>query len=106
MQRELIDRLAAYVAKAGGAFEQVSPSPSPSPSPNPSPSPSPIPNPNPNPDPGLATPSHSRTTHFPFPLTTDPPPGEPFAHLDRGCATAPAPGVPSMWNPSKWPAAA
>ena len=64
MQRELIDRLAAYVAKAGGAFEQVSPSPSPIPNPNP--------NPNPNPDPGLATPSHSRTTNFPFPLTTDP----------------------------------
>ena len=37
MQRELIDRLAAYVATAGGAFEQVSPSPNPNPNPNPDP---------------------------------------------------------------------
>ena len=38
---------------------------------------------------GLAAPSHSHTTHFPFPLTTDPPPGEPFAYLDRGRYTHP-----------------
>ena len=39
---------------------------------------------------GLATPSHSRTTHFPFPLTTDP-----DLHLQRGadCGVSPLVGM-------------